>query len=108
MFGGYRSSFLLGIYMGMELLGYKVFEYLALAESAKQFSKVVVPEFPSLSLAIVEIFFQFWPLWWVCANKILKFQTKLFSPGLQASCLQPQQKPDSLGDTSCQKVEPGT
>lgn len=59
MSGGYRPSFLLSIYTGVELLGYKVFEYLALAETAKQFSKVVVPKFSNSSLATVDFFFPF-------------------------------------------------
>lgn len=42
MSDGQRRSFLLGISMGVDLLGYKVFEYLALVETVEQFYTATV------------------------------------------------------------------
>lgn len=44
-FINYKHSFLLGIYLGVELLGHRVSIWSTLVDSAKWFSKVVVPAY---------------------------------------------------------------
>lgn len=51
----HRPSFLLGIYIGVDFLSYKIFEYLASVETAKQFSKVVVPIYTPTSCMKVPV-----------------------------------------------------
>lgn len=81
MCDGHRPSFLAGIYVGVDLLGYKVFEYLAKVETAKEFSKMVtliyvptsrairVPVTLHLHQKLIFSFLLILPLRWVYANK---------------------------------------
>lgn len=76
-----KVFFLLGIAIGSDLLGYKVFEYLVLVQTARQFSKAIASIY-ILTSSVSEFLllypltkgwcfpsFLFWPLWWVEASK---------------------------------------
>ena len=68
-FGGHTHSFLLGKYLGVELLSHMISKYLALVDIAKQFSKIILPSTllsavsessscstSSLALAVISLF----------------------------------------------------
>ena len=93
--GGRVHSFLLGIYVGVELLGDKFYVYLTLVVTAKQFSKVIVLiytptrnvwEFQSLHILISICSFQFLIIPFSAVVFIVSFIVVLISVSLSFAC----------------------